>query len=172
MLCDDLIQYISEYTDLYTALNIAITCKWMADNLKIKYIDTYQYENYFKLNDRVLQQKKYSDLIKLVINNNRNISDLNHLKKLQELDIRGLDCNVNDKHIQNLNLKIFKACGNSGIKIVKHMTNLEQLYIGGLCGVNNQSDNQYDNQIESLPNLIVLNIAYNHKINNLTYSSN
>src|SRR5579872_3790319 len=68
----DLIKYISEFADLETCLNIILLNKWTTININVKYINT----SYSKLNENLLKQKKYKNL--LVLNaTNINIQNLN-----------------------------------------------------------------------------------------------
>ena len=139
------VQYISEFTDINTCLNIVSLCCWTRDKLKIKYIR----ELKKNLNDAILQQKRYLNLIVLNLNRNYKISKIAHLIHLKELDISGLCCGVNDDQLQNLNLIKLDAHDNPKIRKIGHMNQLKELNIGYRCGVD-------DNQLQNL-NLTILN---------------
>ena len=64
----NLIQYVSEFTDLRTALRIVLLCKWTTYNIKIKYVNDKKLCQ--KINDVILQQKKYKYLFELYAFNN------------------------------------------------------------------------------------------------------
>src|SRR5579872_124156 len=153
----DLIQYISEFTDIITLLRIVILNKKTAAKIKIKYIN-----DHFKiLNDDILQQVRYHDLIKLNISYNPYVSIINHLTKLQELYIAGQFCNVSNEQLQTLyNLVTLDITSNSKIKNIGHLTKLRKLYISGICGVD-------DTQLQSLYNLVILDANCNPYIKNI-----
>ena len=73
----NLTQYISEFTDLKTCLEIVCLCKWTSINIKIKYVVDKKLHR--KITDYILQQKQYSHLIKLNADNNPKISKINHM---------------------------------------------------------------------------------------------
>ena len=97
----NLVQCISEFTDLKTCLKIVCMCKWTAHNIKIKYVNDEDLCR--KITDHILEQKKYSHLIELNVNNNQKVRKISHLSYLQKLDI-GFNCGVTNDEIKDLNL--------------------------------------------------------------------
>ena len=142
----NLIQCISEFTDLKTCLKIVCMCKWTVHNIKIKYVnDKYLYH---KITDHILQHKRCSHLMELNINNNQKVTKISQLCNLQKLYI-AFNCGVTDDEIKNLNLIELYAHSNSKINKINRMTNLQKIDIGYNCGVT-------DNEIKNL-NLIKIN---------------
>ena len=86
-----------------------------------------------------MNQEGIKDL-KLVKNlnasENNKIKDVNHLEKIEELDISSKICGVNQKGITELKLiKKLNASNNNKIKDVNHLEKLEELHISSQLGV-------------------------------------
>ena len=154
----NLIQYISEFTDLKTCLQIVRMCKWTSRNIKIKYVNDEDLR--CKITDHILEQKRYSFVIELNVNNNQKVRKISQLCNLQKLYI-DWNCGVTNDEIKNLNLIELYAHANSKINKIKHMTNLQKLCIGWNSGVN-------DAEIKEL-NLIKLDARDNPKISKISH---
>ena len=71
--------------------------------------------------------------------NNINITNLNHLQLLQELNISGKYCTVNEEGISELrNIKKLNLCNNKNITNLNHFQLLEELNISGNCDANHE----------------------------------
>jgi len=120
---------------------------------------------------------KCKSLVKLNINGNKNIKNVNHLNKLEELNIswsceinqEGINelklrsCGVNQEGINELKLlKTFNACGNNKITNVNHLDKLEELDVSWRCGVN-------QNGIKNLKLVKNLNARNNINIKDVNY---
>jgi hypothetical protein len=112
-----------------------------------------------------------SPLLKINVSSNMNITNLNYLKKLTEIDVgtRELlgfnytfNCGVGDAGISELSyLKKIKANGNQKITNLNCFAKtLTEIDIIGNCGVS-------DPGICELENLLIINAYRNHKIKNL-----
>ena len=125
------LQYISEFTDIITCLNMVCLCIYTRNNLQIKYIP----DNKRNLNDIILQQKRYLHLIVLNAFNNPKISKIGHLIELKELNA-GCSCGIGDDQLQKLHLLKLNAAHNSKINKIGHIRQLKELNAGGhLCGI-------------------------------------
>ena len=107
---------------------------------------------------------KCKSLVKLNITDNKNIKNVNHLNKLEVLNISGMYCGVNQKGIKNLKLvKNLNAYNNVRIKDVNHLDKLEVLDISGKnCGVNQEG-------IKNLKSIKALFTYYNTKITDANF---
>ena len=76
-LCLEVYNEIFEYCDIYNQLNIMITCKLLNEKLKIKKL------NHPNVSDKILKQEKFIDLEELYANDNKKITNVNHLIKLK-----------------------------------------------------------------------------------------
>jgi len=105
---------------------------------------------------------KCKSLVKLNIKNNKNITNVNHLSKLEELNISWF-CGVDQKGIKDLKLvKKLNAECNSKIKDVNHLDKLEELNISWNCGVNQEG-------IKELKLIKNLNAHNNDKIKDVNH---
>lgn len=126
----DILQNIMNYLYLVDQIKISQLDKQIYDNIKIYYLD----DN--RINDKILQQKKFNMLKKLVIQNNRNVTNLNHLLYLEDLTCSGLESSISDESIKQLyNLKKLHATDNKQIKDINHLINLTELTCGYGCGI-------------------------------------
>ena len=143
--------------DLKSILNLLSVCHFFYDNLCI--IDLYQIDEKLrkKLNDTILKQNKFINAKYLDASNNSEITDVNHLKKLQKLDVRW-NCGIDQKGIQLLeNLIELDAWDNPKITNVNHLKKLQKLGAGMNCGIDQKG-------IKLLENLIELDAWNNFKI--------
>jgi len=134
--------------------------------------------NITELYSKTVTQKilnKCTSLVKLNINNNVNITNVNHLDKLEELDISSNlgHCGVNQEGIKKLKLiKNLNTCSNDKITDVNHLEKLEELNISWNCGVSqkgiknlkliknlNAHDNDKIKDVNHLDKLEILNIG-------------
>src|SRR6185437_9335889 len=116
----DILQIIVDFSDFNTGLAIIIVNKETNKKLKIKYI-----KNENKLTDEILKQQKFSHLKVLNVCDNKKVSTVNHLVKLEELNV-GASCGIDQNGIAEINLKKLNASDNYKIKDVNHMNKLEE----------------------------------------------
>ena len=87
-----------------------------------------------RLTDQILRQPKFRNLRILKIRNNRQITSVSHLTKLEELDISSYYCRVDQAGITGcLRLKKLNIDGNHWISSVNHLTELEELIATREC---------------------------------------
>ena len=111
---------------------------------------------------------KLTQIIKLKINNNQGITNVNHLIHLEKLYVTWYS-KINNNGIKNLNLILLDAAGNSDVKEINHMTNLKILNASSSCGITNEdikqlnlyeliiNDNENITEFAHMTNLIKLN---------------
>jgi hypothetical protein len=112
MICLDIWQLIFDYYDIHDQLNILSICKIFNNKLKVKKL------KHIKLNDVILQQRKFYNLEELYASNNEKIKNVNHLIKLKILDC-SYDCGIDQEGIKDLKLieKLY-ALGNKKIQSI------------------------------------------------------
>ena len=84
---------------------------------------------------------------------NQKVTTLNHMTKLEKLDVSDKSA-INDDGIKQLNLSELNASNNPKITTLNHMTKLQKLHADGDSGINNAGIRQlnllelyaYDNQ--------------------------
>src|SRR5579872_5375471 len=157
----NLIQYISEFADFETCIEIISLCRWTANNLKIKYVNINDYTLQCRLDDSILQQNQYSKMIELNMRYNSKITKISHLNKLEKLCI-GTNCKITNNECGLLNLFEFDISYNIFITKISHMKNLKKLcIIGSHCGI-------IDDEIQGL-NPCALHVDYNPKITKISH---
>jgi len=119
ILCSVIFKYL-EFKDKHAFKRIC------AYTNKIQITDLYDVQRKYlrKLDDKILSNYKY--VKRLNASNNKNITNINHMTKLKELDASG-GCGIDDKGISNLNLEKLDICNNHKITNVNHMSNLQEL---------------------------------------------
>jgi hypothetical protein len=115
----DLIQYISDFCDTQTSIHISRLNANLNQHIKIFRIDCGL--EYF-LTDQILKQKKYIGLKKLNTYNNPNITTVNHMTALKQLNA-GWNCGIDDAGIAGLNLEKLAADYNPKITPRQRRTN-------------------------------------------------
>ena len=109
----------------------------------------------YKLTDEILYRYPFCE--KLNVTFNTNISNINHMKNLIELDCE--NCGINDNGIKDLyNLKNLKASYNKNITNINHMKNLIELEARDASG--------------ELYNLQMLNFSFNKNIKDINHMEN
>ena len=78
--------------------------------------------------------KKHKFIKYLNAENNKKIKDISWMKNLKEL-YAGVDSEIDQMGIEELNLIKLKVNNNSKIKNVSWMKNLKELYADGTCGI-------------------------------------
>jgi len=130
-------QIILEYSDDFLAkIRLRQVCKDTYNHLRI--IDFYHIEDQFliKLNDNIIKQHQYIKY--LFAFDNTNITDVNHLDYLEELDA-SWDCGIHSQGLKNItSLKVLDVNGNPHVKNIKHMSKLEKLHAKSICGIGNE----------------------------------
>src|SRR5579872_2480825 len=120
----DTLQYLSEYADSKTVMNIVVLNRWTVENIKIKYIN----QSHSLLSDNILQNKRYSNIIILNAHNCSRVQNLNKFKHLKELNISGKISGVTNEGIQELDLLSLNISDNQNITVINHLINLQILH--------------------------------------------
>jgi hypothetical protein len=137
------------------------------------------------LTDKILLQPKFLKLVKINIDKNNNVTNLNRFKKLTEINISGIICGVDDAGICELssktnsreaveNLIIINASNNPKITNLNRFKKLTEINIGWNCGVNDSGICELSSWKKSrgaVDNLLIINAHYNKKITNLVRST-
>lgn len=154
----ELFQLILDYADFLIQIRLRCVCKTFHQKLEVCVFYNIHPRYLVMLSDSILQA--YPFITILNANQNLEITNLNHMTKLESLFAYG-NTQINDHGISNLNLKELAITDCPKITNLNHMTRLEWLYAGGCCGVT-------DAGISKL-NLKVLDAWANHKITNVTH---
>ena len=124
--------------------------------------------NDYRINNNVLQQKKFQNIISLNIENNKNITDVCYLTLLRDLVADVSRCNI--KYFNNLtNLTKLNLCYNHRFQgeIDLDISLLSQLtYLDISCS------NIKQHNIKNLINLTTLKLCGNSYINNIKHLTN
>lgn len=174
-------KYASLLTDDILKNYPYITKLKISNNVKINNLNHFKKleELYFYGNcDLDNESLKGLNLKKLVLFDNPNLTDINHLTNLKELIIIDSKCGIGNDGIKNLNVKYLNVTNNSNITKINHMTNLTMLVApGNDCGIDNDSikglnlshlgaeGNYKISEIEHLTELEYLNAGWNGSIN-------
>jgi len=158
----DIWHAVFQHCDLWSQLRLISVCADFYHSFFI--IDLYNipetYRN--KLTDLVLRQRKFSRLVQLDIQNNKNVYNISFLTTLKKLRI-GYLCGIEQQGIHGLDLiELYTGC-NTNIKNVSLMTNLKILHARG-------SQNIDQRGIQGL-NLIELDACYNEQIKDVSFMS-
>jgi hypothetical protein len=138
-----LIQYLSEYLEFKEILSLICCKKWKIDIVRLKSKTITQ---------EVINQEKYKNLKYLNITDNKNITDINHLQKLEILYASG--SRLGNEGISELkNIKILDISYNKYITNINHLYKLEILHANH-CKLG-------DKGIAELKNIKELDISYN-----------
>lgn len=149
------------FCDFKTYINLISCCLLFYKEIRITDLVNINKKIKIKLNDNILKQPKYANILKLDANNNENIKDVSHLKStLKVLYAKG-KCGINQKCINNLNLTYLNACDNNKIECVCHMSNITNLNAGWNCGIDQNCINKL--------HLYKLNAEGNVKINDVSH---
>ena len=76
----------------------------------------------------------YPQIRSLDVEDNPNITNINHLTQLTKLNASGF-CGLDDHGINQLNIIELDVCDNPKIININHMTQLKKLNAGGHCGL-------------------------------------
>jgi hypothetical protein len=168
MLLDELVSDI--ICNIYNELDFT-------DQVNLKLVSnvfsTYPITNLFTNSDNLTDDilKSYPHVIKLKISNdNRNVTDINHLLCLQKL-YTGNNTNItNEKIISLTNLTElhiinYNHLNSNKITNINHLTNLRKLCLYGSDKINN-------NDIKSLIQLTALDINFTDKITDVNHLTN
>jgi len=151
---------ISDFSNFPSRIKLTMVCKFFNENLQIT--DLYNIEpKYLKLlTNEIL--RKYPSVTKLNLTNNSNVTDINHLNKLQVLNVSMGKCVLCNKGIKKLNLKEIDVSYNLHIKTLNHFSQLRILTAKGQCGLTNQG-------INKLRNVRDLDLTDNPTINKISH---
>src|SRR5271170_6160902 len=134
----DIWHVIFHHCDLLSQLKLIIVCSDFYHSFYIT--DLYNipdiYEN--KLTKLVLQQRKFSRLVQLNIQGNKNINNISFLSNLKKLRV-SYYCGIDQQGIQGLNLIEFDINQNEKIKDVSFMTSLKILHACGSYEIGQQN---------------------------------
>ena len=157
ILCTLIFKYL-EFYDKHTFKRI----KKNTDRIYITDLFNIHRKYLIRLDDDIL--KNYKCVVKLSLGPCSKVTQIQHIKKLRELNASGCHCKIDDECIRNINLEKLIAYDNPKITNVNHMTNLKELNAGGNCGINNEGI--------SCVNLEVFDASFNRKITNVNHMSN
>lgn len=125
----DIVQNIIYHLDLISSLRLFSCCKNYNNRLCIEDLKNISKQQRLNLTNDILKQKKFRNLKYLNISNNQNVTEIDHLIRLEILIARGMKCVLNQSSIQNLNLVELDVHNNLRITDLNHMTRLEKLDI-------------------------------------------
>jgi hypothetical protein len=145
------------FLDFLSKIRLKSTSKYL-NVLKIYDLKNIEQKYLTLLNDNILSTYYFVEYLNA--SNNKNITNVNHMSKLIELDASG-KCGINDYGIEKLNLVKLNANNNLKITNVNHMNKLIELYACGICGID-------DYGIEKI-NLLFLNAYKNSQITNINH---
>ena len=145
----------------FIVLNFVTVSTHFAHNYPITNLyDSLQRE--LKLTNAIL--RNYPHVVKLNVAHNREVTDVNHLRKLQKLDASsdiwaytGNSGITNEGLAKLTDLVILYVNHNEKVRNINHMTKLRILYAGGYCGIG-------DSGIERLTGLTILESRHNKRI--------
>ena len=160
-------QEISSHLNFISNIKLKRVCKRF-EFLKIYNLNSNETSCFKKLDDNIIQ--RYPFIKNLSVNQNPNITNLNHLKNSLQI----LHCSsypglgnwfsgINDYGIKDLDLFELYANNNVSIKNINHFNNLRILHAVGECGIEDYS-------IRNL-NLIELDASSNPKITSVNHMS-
>lgn len=161
----ELFQLILTYADFLTQIRLRCVCKLFYNKLEIHDFYHIDYKYLKLLSDSVLQA--YPFIMKLHVENNPKITNINHLTKLEVLNASMTEWGINgisNKGIENLNLVTLIADYNENITNINHMTRLQILHADGCCGIGNEGISEL--------NLKILSVTMNEKITIISHMTN
>ncbi len=159
----DILQIIINYCDVKTQIRCMMIDTYTYDNVYIYSLNT---EMNYRVDQNVIEQKKFSRIKYLNCSNNEKIKNLNHLaetlKTLKCIQFSGIDQNG----ISNLKkLKSIDCSLNQKINSVSHLGNtLEELYCSEWSGIT-------QNGINGLKKLKIMDCSGNKEIYNVNSMS-
>lgn len=156
----DIIQNITDYCRLRDQITCTKITSLTNENLYIYEVDT----EFKKINQKIVEQKKFSKLKILKCNASRDVKDVNHLADtLIELECCYL-CGIDDLGICKLNkLKKLNSSWNEKIQNLEHLADiLEVLICRGRCGIHQIS-------VFKLKNVKILDCSGNPKIHDVNH---
>ena len=125
----ELVQIILLKSDFLEQIKLLQLCKYYQNHLKIYDFQNVNTKYRQNLTNEIL--KRYPYLVRLDASDNKNITDVNHLKYLKKLYANGEKCGIDDDAIKNLNLTTLYALDNPKITNPKdYMTNLKKFENG------------------------------------------
>lgn len=145
-ICIDIWRLIMEYIEFIDKIRIIRINTETYSNLKIYDLYDISYLYLSKLTDNILKQNIYRDVAKLNLYYTSNVTDINHLKQIDVLDISinpYIESGINNNGIRDLNPKYLNIDNNINITNINHMSNLIELEacgtiisFGGICKLN------------------------------------
>jgi hypothetical protein len=141
----DIIQYIGDYLDFESQINLQKTIKFSLTNM---YITN---KLSIKITDDILKKNIY--LKKLNLYYNTQVTDIRFLKNLTTLNIGG-KCKINIDRINCSKIKTLNITNNINITDLSRFEVLENLVMDGICGVEIE-------EISKLKNLKYISVVDN-----------
>ena len=133
----DIINELSFYINNNSKIKLEKISKSLKDLTYFYYIVIKNYN----LTDNILKQNKFSKLIKLNVENNKNITTCEPFKDtLIELNASGYNCGINDNGLKKCHkIQILYANNNNKITTCEPFKNtLIKLYAFCYCGINDE----------------------------------
>lgn len=166
----DILHSIMKYCEFKEQIDIHNINRHTSNNIYIYRLSVNSNDN---ITENILHQRKYSRLAALLCPNNKNISDINHLKNtLIELDCSGRNSKIDQNGFSCLKfLKVLDCSFNTNISTIEHVAeSLEELYCD-CYGDNALEKTISQNDINKLCILRVLSCENNPYINNVNHLS-
>ena len=161
----DIWEKIFNYCDLLEQIRLLSCCHTFYENLFIR--DLYNISRIYqqKLNNTIIEQKKFSKVIQFDAHGiDLDVTSLTKLKKLNaSLNYKTGSC-IKQSNINGLNLVELDLTNNKLVSEIKFMTNLKKLSAKGISAIDQTS-------ICTL-NLIELDISNNNKITDVSFMTN
>ena len=113
---NDVWRFIIKKLDFITIIHLLSSCHYFYDNFYVIDLCNIDYKYLYRLSDEILQQHKFQNVQYLDASNNKKITDVSWMNKLQILDASD-DCGIDQNGIDGLNLVELHALDNSKINI-------------------------------------------------------
>lgn len=135
----EIVNIIFNYSEFLSQIRLTQISKYY--NEKLQVVDFYNMDERYisKLTNKILV--RYPNIKKLNVSNNLQVTNINHLEYLEELNASGMNCGVSDYMMRFLdNIKILNVSNNPKVTHIWHMKNLEKLNASGSnCGIDDVS---------------------------------
>lgn len=159
----EIVQHITDYCDCRTTVQIISSCKTFRQDIYIKYMYNISWNTRRRLNDYILTQNMFRNLIQLDIRDNERIINVSYLTMLKKLDVR--NSKLTQDSIKGLKLEEIDVSVMSTIRDVSSMSGtLKVLRCQNgfhICGITQECINKL--------HLTELHAAGNKNINNVTH---
>lgn len=140
----EIFECIANYMDFPDKISSVCLTQENYQNIKIKDLKNIPKEFKNKLNNKILQQTKFNELLSLDLNDNIKVTKIDHLITLIELHCVGKSA-IDQTQIEKLiNLEILNAFNNKKIYDVNKLSKLINLNCAGECGIDQKGIEKLD----------------------------